>query len=63
MSAYTPPIDDMQFLLHDVLGFNHADLDRDTTEAILGEAAKLASEVLAPLNDVGDKNGSNGTGL
>jgi alkylation response protein AidB-like acyl-CoA dehydrogenase len=58
MSAYTPPIDDMQFLLHDVLGFNHADLDRDTTEAILGEAAKLASEVLAPLNDVGDKNGS-----
>jgi alkylation response protein AidB-like acyl-CoA dehydrogenase len=58
MSDYNPPIDDMQFLLHDVLGFNHADLDRDTTQAILEEAAKLASEVLAPLNAQGDKNGN-----
>ena len=58
MTEYTPPIDDMQFLLHDVLGFSHDDLDRDTTEAILGEAAKLASEVLAPLNREGDLNGA-----
>ena len=58
MTDYNPPIDDMQFLLHDVLGFAHDDLDRDTTEAILGEAAKLASEVLAPLNREGDLNGA-----
>ncbi len=56
--TYTPPIDDMQFLLHDVLGFKHEDLDRDTTEAVLGEAAKLASEVLAPINWVGDQHGA-----
>jgi alkylation response protein AidB-like acyl-CoA dehydrogenase len=58
MSAYSPPIDDMIFLLHDVLGFEHAELDKDTTEAILGEAGKLASEVLAPLNAAGDQNGA-----
>jgi len=55
---YTPPIDDMQFLLYDVLGFENEDLDRDTTEAVLGEAAKLASEVLAPLNWTGDQEGA-----
>lgn len=58
MSDYNPPIDDMQFLLHDVLGFEHEDLDRETTEAVLGEAAKLASEVLAPINRAGDEHGA-----
>ena len=56
--TYNPPIEDMQFLLHDVLGFQHEDLDRETTEAVLGEAAKLASEVLAPINRAGDENGA-----
>ena len=50
MSDYHPPIEDMQSLLHDVLGFEHEELDRETTEAILGEAAKLATGVLAPIN-------------
>ena len=58
MTNYNPPIEDMQCLLHDVLGFTHDDLDRETTEAILGEASKLASEVLAPLNRDGDMNGA-----
>ena len=58
MSDYQPPVDDMQTLLHDVLGFEHEDLDRETTEAILGEAAKLASGVLAPINHSGDTNGA-----
>ncbi len=58
MSDYQPPVDDMQTLLHDVLGFEHEDLDRETTEAILGEAAKLASGVLAPINHSGDANGA-----
>ncbi|MCC6597191.1 MAG: acyl-CoA dehydrogenase [Alphaproteobacteria bacterium] len=58
MSEYHPPIEDMQFLLHEVLGFAHEDLDRETTQAVLEEAARLASEVLAPLNAQGDKNGN-----
>ena len=58
MSNYTPPVQDMQFLLHDVLGFENDELDRDTCEAILGEAAKLASDVLAPLNWTGDQEGA-----
>jgi len=58
MSDYHPPVEDMQFLLHDVLGFENEDLDRETTEAIFGEAAKLANEVLAPLNGAGDGHGA-----
>jgi alkylation response protein AidB-like acyl-CoA dehydrogenase len=57
MTDYRPPLQDMTFLLHDVLGFQSDTVDRDTVEAILGEAAKLASEVLAPLNHPGDKAG------
>jgi len=56
--TYNPPISDMQFLIHDVLGFEHEELDRETTEAVLGEAAKLASEVLAPINWDGDQHGA-----
>ncbi|MGB0718867.1 MAG: acyl-CoA dehydrogenase [Bdellovibrionales bacterium] len=58
MSDYTPPVEAMQTLLHDVLGFAHDDLDRETTAAILEEAAKLASGVLAPLNASGDREGA-----
>ena len=58
MSDYNPPIDDMQFLLHDVMGFSHEELDRETCEAVLGEAAKLASGVLATINWDGDQHGA-----
>lgn len=58
MSQYHPPVEDMLFLLYDVLGFSHEDLDRDTAQAVLEEAARLASEALAPLNARGDKNGN-----
>ena len=63
MPSYTAPVKDMQFLLHDVLGVSgldvpgYADLDPEFTEAILGEAGKLAEEVLQPLNKVGDEEG------
>ncbi len=63
MPTYTAPTKDMQFVLHDVLKVSDAkipgyeDLDRDFTSAILDEAGKLTSEVLAPLNAVGDKEG------
>ena len=42
---YKPPVNEMLFILHDVLGFQHDDLDRETCEAVLDEAAKLASGV------------------
>ncbi|WP_299201833.1 acyl-CoA dehydrogenase C-terminal domain-containing protein [uncultured Tateyamaria sp.] len=63
MPSYTPPTKDMQFILHDVLNVTGADipgydeLEADFTSAILDEAGKLTSEVLAPLNVVGDKEG------
>ena len=56
MTRYTAPIKDMQFLLHDVLNISgsnvpgYGDLDAGFTAAVLDEAGKLASEVLAPLN-------------
>jgi alkylation response protein AidB-like acyl-CoA dehydrogenase len=63
MPSYSAPIKDQQFILHNVLNISEmdipgfADLDRDFTNAVLTEAGKLASEVLAPLNAVGDKQG------
>jgi alkylation response protein AidB-like acyl-CoA dehydrogenase len=63
MTSYTAPIRDMQFVLHEVLRVQEADvagydeLDRETTSAILEEAGKLSSEVLHPLNAVGDTEG------
>ena len=63
MPSYTAPVKDMQFILHDVLDVpgqdipGYGDLDRDFTLAVLEEAGKLSSEVLAPLNAVGDKEG------
>ena len=63
MPSYTPPTRDMQFLMHDVLGISASDipgydeLERDFTAAVLEEAGKLAAEVLAPLNPVGDRQG------
>ena len=63
MTTYTAPLKDMQFLLHDVLGVSgrdipgYGDLDAGFTGAVLEEAGKLASDVLAPLNAVGDREG------
>ena len=63
MPSYTGPVKDMQFLLHNVLQISAADipgygdLDDGFTGAVLEEAAKLATAVLAPLNPVGDREG------
>ena len=67
MSDYQAPLKDMQFLLHEV--FDVATLwqntpklaeaiDADTANAILDEAAKLTSEVIAPLNRNSDEQGA-----
>lgn len=58
MPDYTPPIEDMNFLLSSVTkldALKRDDLDGSMVEAILEEAGKLASGVLAPLNNIGDK--------
>ena len=63
MANYTPPIRDMQFVLHDVLAVATAgipgydELERDFTAAVLDEAGKISAKVLAPLNGVGDAQG------
>jgi len=63
MPTYTPPLKDMQFVLHEVLNADQQDipgydeLDPAFTAAVLDEAGKLASEVLQPLNAVGDTEG------
>jgi 3-(methylsulfanyl)propanoyl-CoA dehydrogenase len=62
--TYQAPVRDYVFLLRDVLQLDRyanlpafADASMDTVEAILVEAGKFTSEVLAPLNHVGDKEG------
>ena len=65
MPNYTPPIRDMQFVLHEVLQVSeelrrlpaHSEMDVDTINAVLEEAGKFASQVLAPLNQSGDAQG------
>ena len=65
MPIYTPPLRDMQFVMHEVLKVvdeykampKHADVDVETINAILEEGGKFASEVTFPLNIGGDKEG------
>ena len=63
MPSYSAPIKDIKFILQSVLKIHHSDipgygeLDNDYLNAILEEASKISSEVLAPLNAIGDKHG------
>ena len=64
MPSYKAPIEDVNFLLNDVFQIDRynnlagfSDASADVREAILGEAAKFAEEVLQPLNRVGDLEG------
>ncbi len=65
MIPYTAPVDDLRFVLNEVVGLDKvASLPNcetaapDLVDAVLEEAGKFASGVLAPLNRVGDKEGS-----
>jgi alkylation response protein AidB-like acyl-CoA dehydrogenase len=63
MPHYIAPTKDMQYVLNDVLDVKnssipgYADLDADFLSAILEEAGKITSQVLAPLNAAGDQEG------
>ena len=65
MSDYRFPYKDAAFVLNDVLGFEQMcadagleDTNAELATAILEEAGRLGSEVFAPLNVVGDREGS-----
>jgi alkylation response protein AidB-like acyl-CoA dehydrogenase len=64
MSTYKAPLDDIRFVLFDLLhadtafqrlGFN--DATRDILDAVMDEGARFCETVLAPLNAVGDQVG------
>ena len=59
--SYTAPIRDIGFVLHEVLNVSaHLqgdELDAGTIDQVLDAAATFASEVIAPLNAVGDREG------
>ena len=65
MSDYSPPVKDLSFIINHLLDSGALGalegvepVSPDLIDAILEEAGKLASEVLAPLNAVGDQEGS-----
>ncbi|MET0363350.1 MAG: acyl-CoA dehydrogenase C-terminal domain-containing protein [Sphingobium sp.] len=66
MTSYTPPVEDMRFLLADVLDFDGQiatlpgwdEISADFAADILGEAGKFAADILAPLNLSGDSEGA-----
>ncbi|KQP13718.1 acyl-CoA dehydrogenase C-terminal domain-containing protein [Pseudorhodoferax sp. Leaf267] len=65
MPSYTPPLRDMQFVLHEVLRVTdefkampaYAEVDADTINAVLEEGGKFAAQVTFPLNQIGDEQG------
>ena len=64
MPTYNAPLRDMKFVMQEMLNVEQlteyeqfADADTDTLDAILEQSSKFASEVLAPLNVVGDHEG------
>ena len=62
--TYAAPLEEMRFVLDRLAGLpeiaalpGYEDAQPDVVEAILTEAARFASEVLAPLNATGDRQG------
>ncbi|QNM97690.1 acyl-CoA dehydrogenase [Chitinimonas koreensis] len=63
--SYHAPLADMRFVLNELAGLTEVaalpgfeDVNPELADAILEEAAKLAENVLAPLNRVGDLHGN-----
>ncbi|NHO34029.1 acyl-CoA dehydrogenase C-terminal domain-containing protein [Acetobacter fallax] len=64
MQTYTPPLRDMKFVLNELHDFSRltkldafSSIDADLTETVLEEAGKFVTEVLLPLNAIGDREG------
>jgi alkylation response protein AidB-like acyl-CoA dehydrogenase len=65
MSSYIAPLKDMKFVINELAGLDEVsklpgceEVNAELVDAVLGEAAKFAQEVLEPLNRVGDKEGA-----
>src|SRR5690349_644924 len=65
MSTYRAPLADMEFVMNELAGLSQVaalpgfeDATPDTVSVVLEEASRFASEVLAPLNATGDREGS-----
>ena len=65
MSDYQAPLKDMLFVINELAGLDEInklpgfeDATPDLVESILTEAAQLAAEVIAPINAIGDAQGT-----
>ena len=65
MTTYRAPIRDMQFVINELAGLEsltalpgYEEVTPELAQAVLEQAARLASEVLAPLNKPGDERGA-----
>ena len=65
MSDYTAPLQDMKFVINELVGLadvsslpDFGEVTPELVDQVLDEAGKFAAEVLGPLNVVGDKQGS-----
>ncbi|MGZ3310790.1 MAG: acyl-CoA dehydrogenase family protein, partial [Xanthobacteraceae bacterium] len=63
--TYRAPVDDIAFALRNAAGFGPAlaeglygDLSDDVIQAVLEEAGRFATDILAPLNPIGDQYGA-----
>src|SRR5690606_41724790 len=65
MFSYQPPLKDIRFVLSELLDASatlsqlptYAEVDDELTMQVAEEAGRFASEVLFPLNAVGDREG------
>ena len=65
MPRYVAPLRDMHFVIHELLDVEatfknsskYAEVDKDTINQVLEEAGKFCTNVLLPLNQVGDREG------
>lgn len=64
MLEYKAPIRDIKFVMQELLDcethyqrLGYQDASLDMIDAILGEAAKLTEQIIAPLNQIGDQQG------
>ncbi|MBT3491375.1 MAG: acyl-CoA dehydrogenase [Rhodospirillaceae bacterium] len=64
MPSYTAPVRDLRFVLNELLAITdcteipgYGDVSDDLIDAVLDGGAKIAEEIWAPLNQVGDEEG------
>ena len=65
MPQYTPPLREMQFVMHELLNAEgvlqtlpkHKEVNRELIDQVLEEGGKFCAEVLLPINQSGDEEG------